>query len=350
MEDKNYEKIINANIMIIDEDVNMMEILTAVLNKYGHNVKTFTEPVSAIKELKEEKYDILLVNYLMSPVNGDKIVEIVREFNKEIYIILMSMHKDLAPTIESMQNLDIQAYFEKSARFDQLIMLIQGGIKYIEQLNKIKNMNIKLDKYLLDFAKILLNTVAAKDHYTEEHSKRVTNICRIFAKYLDLDENETDNLITASSFHDVGKIGISDYILQKQGKLNPDEFEIMKSHPIIGANIFSVSDIFKDIVPIIKHHHERIDGKGYPDNLKGDKIPKLAKILTICDSFDAIISKRCYKEAMPLEFALKEIDKNSGKQFDSYLAQKFIDMIKSNYSNINDIINNSVNLDQNIEQ
>lgn len=336
MEDKNYEKITSANIMIIDEDVNMMEILTAVLNKYGHNVVSFTEPVAAIEELKAKKYDILLVNYLMSPVNGDRIIELVREFDKEIYIILMSMHKDLTPTIEHMRNLDIQAYFEKSARFDQLIMFIQSGIKYIEQLNSIKKMGIKLEQYLLDFAKILLNAVAAKDHYTEEHSKRVTNTCRTFAKYMELNEEDSYNLITAASFHDVGKIGVPDNILQKEGKLTDEEFETMKLHPTIGANIFSVSDIFKDVVPIIKHHHERVDGKGYPDNLKGDQIPKLAKMLTLADCLDAIISKRCYKEAMPLSFALDEIEKNSGKQFDTYLARKFLEMINSNYDNIKD--------------
>ena len=129
-------KFLSAKILIIDEDVNMMEILSDVLTKYGHSVSTFTEPVSAIEELKANKYDILLVNYLMSPVSGDRIVELVREFDKEIYIILMSMHRDLAPSIETMQNLDIQAYFEKSSRFDQLIMFIQTGIKYIEEALK----------------------------------------------------------------------------------------------------------------------------------------------------------------------------------------------------------------------
>ena len=143
------EEITNAKILIIDDDVNMMDILTVVLNKYGHTVNSFTEPVSAIEELKKTKYDILIVNYLMTPVNGDRIVELVREFDKEIYIILMSMHKELAPSIETMQNLDIQAYFEKSTHFEQLIMFIQSGIKYLEQVRKIKNMNLQIEKYLL---------------------------------------------------------------------------------------------------------------------------------------------------------------------------------------------------------
>ena len=283
-------KFLSAKILIIDEDVNMMEILSDVLTKYGHSVSTFTEPVSAIEELKANKYDILLVNYLMSPVSGD--------------IILMSMHRDLAPSIETMQNLDIQAYFEKSSRFDQLIMFIQTGIKYIEQLRNMKKMSIKLEQYLVDFAQILLKTVAAKDHYTEEHSKRVTSVCKLFAEFLDLQPKEKEDLITAASFHDIGKIGIPDNVLLKEGKLTDEEFETIKLHPIIGANIFSVSNLFSDIVPIIKSHHERFDGKGYPDKLKGNDIPYLARVLSLCDSFDAIVSKRPYKESMDFKFAI----------------------------------------------
>ncbi len=334
------EKITNAKILIIDEDVNMMEILTEILGKYGHIVSTFTEPVSAIEALKNDHYDILIINYLMAPVTGDKVVELVREFNKEIYIILMSMHKDLTPSIESMQNLDIQAYFEKSSRFDQLIIFIQTGIKYIEQLNKIKNMQLQMEQYLLDFAKILLNTVAAKDNYTEEHSKRVSKFCALFAKFLNLDSLSTNNLVTAASFHDVGKIGIPDKILLKEGKLTDDEYNTIKLHSIIGANIFAVSDTFKDIVPIIKYHHERFDGKGYPEALKGTQIPYLSRILAVCDTFDAIVSRRPYKDENTIEFAIEEIKKNSKTQFDENIALKFLEFLNSNKALINEIINN----------
>lgn len=334
----NNEKITNAKILIIDEDVNMMDILVEILGRYGHSVSTFTEPVSAIEELKNNHYDILLVNYLMAPVTGDRIVELVREFNKEIYIILMSMHRDLAPSIEWMQNLDIQAYFEKSSRFDQLIIFIQTGIKYIEQINKIKKMNLKLEQYLFDFGKILLNTVAAKDHYTEKHSKRVTAFCELFANFLELSKKDKDNLITASTFHDIGKIGIPDQILLKEGKLTEEEYSTIKLHPIIGANMFSVSHIFEDIVPIIKYHHERIDGKGYPDKLSGNNIPYLARVLSICDAFDAITSRRPYKDEKTIEFALEEIQRCAGTQFDKELAFKFISMVNEQENEIRTIL------------
>ena len=277
----------------------------------------------------------------MSPVNGDRVVELVREFDKEIYIILMSMHKDLTPSIETMQTLDIQAYFEKSSRFDQLIIMIQSGIKYIEQLRKVKSINLKLDHYLFDFAQILLNTITAKDNYTGEHSKRVTSYCRLFAKFLGLDDISTDNLLKAASFHDVGKIGIPDSVLLKEGKLTDEEYDTIKLHPVIAANIFSVSDIFKDIVPIIKHHHERYDGNGYPDKLKGENIEYLARVLSLCDSFDAIVSRRSYKDERSIQSALEEIKRCSGTQFDPNLADKFIVLVNNNINDIQSIIDNN---------
>lgn len=324
------EEIIDKKIykvLIIDDDISIMEMLSMMLKKYNCDVTTYTEPVSAIEELKNNKYDILILNFLMIPVNGDKIVELVREFDKEIYIILMSTHNDLAPSIELMKKLDIQAYFEKSSRFDELIMLVQGGIKYIEQLNRIKEMNMQLDKNLIEFAKILLNTISAKDNYTKDHSQNVSKLCVMFANYLNLSEDDVENLRIAALFHDIGKIGIPDNILQKEGKLTDTEYETIKLHPVIGANIFSSTDIFKHIAPIIVAHHERVDGTGYPNNLKGNEIPYLAKILTICDCFDAMVSKRSYKEKMTIEYAIEQLNKGAGTQFDKELVDSFIKLI-----------------------
>ena len=330
-----------AKILIIDDDVNMMDILSVILKKYGHEVVTFSDPVAAIGKLKEEKFDILIVNYLMSPINGEKIVELVRQFDKELYIILMSIHKDLKPSIETMKSLDIQAYFEKSTRFDQLILFVQSGIKYLEQMKRIKDMNLKLERYLIDFANILLNTVGAKDHFTESHSQNVSKLCVAFGKKLQLSFQEIENLRLAGLFHDIGKIGIPDSILLKQGRLTDEEYETMKLHPIMGANIFALSEVFKKLSPIIIAHHERVDGKGYPNKLSGDDIPYLAKILAICDSFDAMISKRSYKEAKNISFAINQIKECSGTQFDPKLAESFVKFYEEDPSLIREIYPNT---------
>lgn len=327
----------NTKILMIDDDVNIMDILSVMLKKYNCDVSMYTEPVSAIEELKSNHYDILILNFLMSPVNGDRIVELVREFNKEIYIILMSTHNDLAPSIDLMRKLDIQAYFQKSSRFDELIMLVQGGIKYIEQVKEIKAMGIQLDKYLIEFAKILLNTISAKDHYTEEHSERVATLTILFSKYLNLDEKDIEDLRIAALFHDIGKIGITDNILLKDGKLTAEEYDTIKLHPVIGANIFSSTDIFKHLAPIILSHHERIDGTGYPNKLQDKDIPYLAKILAICDSFDAIVSKRPYKDKMPLEYGIEQLKQGSNAQFDKDLVKSFVKFINKNREEIDTI-------------
>lgn len=316
-----------AKIMIIDEDIGMMDIISAILGKYGHQVFPYTEPVSAIEDLKSKSFDILLVNYLMSPVNGDRIIELVRQFNKDIYIILMSTHKELVPSIDTMIKLDIQGYFEKSARFDQLIMLIQSGIKYTEQLKSIKKMSTQLETYLIDFAKVLLNAIGAKDHFTADHSLRVSKYCDLFADFLRLSPEDHKSFVLAGMFHDIGKIGVADSILSKDGKLNNIEYDAIKLHPIIGANILSVSEMFKTSAPAIRGHHERYDGTGYPFKLKSEEIPYLARALSLCDTFDAITSLRPYKQCKSIPYAIEQIKEGMGTQFDPELAKVFLQTI-----------------------
>ncbi len=331
----------SAKIMVIDDDVMIMDMLSLVLKKYGHEVVPFTEPISAIESLKNEHYDILLVNYLMTPVNGDKIIELVRQFNKEIYIILMSTSKNLSPSVDAMRDLDIQSFFEKGSRFDQLILNIQSGVKYVNQLNRIQNMNMRLEKYIVDFGKVLLSTIDAKDSYTAGHSKRVSIYAMRLAEKLNLSDKDKETLKMASYFHDIGKIGIPDEVLSKTTKLTDEEYETMKTHALISANILSVSDVFKEISQIVKCHHERIDGKGYPSGISDDEIPYLSKIISIADTFDAITTKRSYKDAMNIDYAINELEKVKGSQLDLSLVNEFIKLINESKDNfiVNDVEN-----------
>lgn len=326
------------NVLIIDDDIGLMQAMSVVLNNYGIELSSFTEPLSAIQELKTNKHDVLVVNYLMPNIRGDEIVRLVREFDKEIYIILMSAHKDLAPSIDIMRSLDIQAFFEKGARFDDLILLIESGYKYVKQMNDIKQMNSTIQNFGIELATVLKNTVGAKDNYTKEHSDRVAKYAEMFGIYLKLDEEELKTLILAADFHDIGKIGIADSVLLKEGKLTDEEYAHIKLHPVISENILSTSETFKDALPIIKHHHERIDGRGYPDGLKDTEIPKLARILSICDTFDAITSVRVYRNRMSIEDAIAEIDRVKGMQLDKDLSESFLEFIKEQINEIKAII------------
>jgi len=175
----------------------------------------------------------------------------------------------------------------------------------------------------------LIKTLEAKDKYTEGHSTRVADISRKIAQYSCDISPQIDTIELASQFHDIGKVGIPESILNKPGKLNEEEFSYIKEHPILGEDILAPILKPKSIKPkpmkkVIRHHHERYDGRGYPDGLKEDEIPIGARILAIADSYDAMTTDRPYRNALTPRTALKEINSNLGTQFDPELGEVFL--------------------------
>jgi HD-GYP domain-containing protein (c-di-GMP phosphodiesterase class II) len=170
----------------------------------------------------------------------------------------------------------------------------------------------------------LTSAVDAKDAYTCGHSERVALLSRRLAKEISLPESQVDRIYMAGLLHDVGKIGVPEAVLQKTGKLTPEEFDQMKRHPGVGARILSDIKQVEDIIPGVLHHHERYDGKGYPTGLSGQNIPLMGRIICLADCFDAMTSNRTYRRALPLEVALSEIRRCSGTQFDPKLAECFL--------------------------
>lgn len=328
------------NVLIIDDDINLMNAMSLVLKKYDINLFAYTEPLTAIQELRSntEKYDVLVINYILSSAKGDEIIRLIRQFNKDIYIILMSSHKQLAPSIDIMRSLDIQAFFEKGSNFDDLILLIESGFKHINQIKNIQQMSNIIDRFGLEFATAVVNMVGARDKYTGDHSTRVSAYATLLAQEMKLPDEEIKLISLAANFHDMGKVGISDSILLKEGKLTDEEYEIIKLHPVIAVNILATCATFKDVLPIIRHHHERIDGKGYPDRLAGENIPYYARLLSVCDTFDAITSRRVYREQSTITEALQEMERVKGTQLDADLVDKFTNMVNSKMSKIEKII------------
>lgn len=175
----------------------------------------------------------------------------------------------------------------------------------------------------------MLATLYERSGETEEHSTRLACISIKIARYLGLSDEDLNMLKLFAMLHDIGKIGIDDRILKKPGPLTEEEWKIMRTHPQIGYRIAMASNEFKSVAPYILSHHERWDGTGYPRGLKGEEIPLLSRILSVVDAFDAMISKRVYKEAWSLEKALEEIKKDAGTQFDPKIVDIFMDVIKS---------------------
>lgn len=192
----------------------------------------------------------------------------------------------------------------------------------------------ELEKTHFDAIKALAQAIEAKDKYTNGHSERMLQYSLAIADTLNFSEEEKLSLKYATALHDIGKIGVSEAILNKPGKLTPEEFEEIKNHPVRGANIVSQIEFLSCVVPIVYHHHERYDGKGYPDGLEGEKIPIGSRIVTVLDTYDAMTSDRPYRKALPKEAAVKELQRCSGTQFDPAIVSAFIKVISIEDANM----------------
>ena len=333
-------------ILAVDDEIGIVDSLSIFLKRSGYSFTGVTDPLEAIEKIKNEHFDILLLDFIMTPLHGDQVVEEIRKFNKELYILLLTGHKDLAPPLETIRRLDIQGYCEKSDKFDQLLLLIESGIKSVAQMREIKKINEelsdtyeRLEKAYIESIQTVRYTVEARDSYTRGHSDRVSEYSVLIGEKLGLSEEDIKRLRIGGLFHDVGKIGVPDNILQKTGKLTDEEYAEIQHHPTIGAHILSTATIFQDILPIVKYHHERYDGSGYPEKLKGEKIPYLARITAVADSFDAMTSRRVYRNSLPIETVISEIEACKGIQFDPQIADAFLDILRNDYDKIQEIQN-----------
>ena len=238
-------------------------------------------------------------------------------------------------------SIGIALYNENMKSYPELIKCADDALYRAKFINKnkvevyssvfdmIKN-DIEEEHFdLIASIKTLISVINAKDKYTYGHVERVVIYVKMFAEELELSDCSKKTLIYSAYMHDIGKINIPEVVLNKKMPLDDEEWNMIKQHPQNGAEIVNKVESLSNTAPIIKHHHERYDGKGYPDGLKGKEIPYLSRILTIVDSFDAMTFSRPYKPAMTFAQATEELEKCSGTQFDPELAKVFIRTIKN---------------------
>ncbi|HEY4574578.1 MAG TPA: HD domain-containing phosphohydrolase, partial [Thermoanaerobaculia bacterium] len=192
---------------------------------------------------------------------------------------------------------------------------------HVQQLRQAAQANREL---FIGSLRAFVAAVDAKDPYTRGHSERVAAYSRTIARYLQLPEEVQHKVWIGALLHDVGKIGVEDRILRKEGVLAPDEYEQMKMHTVIGAEIMTPIEQLKEMIPAIRAHHEAWNGRGYPDNLKGEQIPLFARIVGVADTFDAITTNRPYQQAYSLRFAVETITRLTGSRFDAKIVTAFL--------------------------
>ena len=200
-------------------------------------------------------------------------------------------------------------------------------INFIEDFQK---SNMEYSELQNQFVDVFLMALGARDAYTKEHSNRLSFLAREISRELKLPPVEIKKIVLAAKLHDIGKIGISDAILLKPSKLTNEEFDEIKKHPVIGFDMLKNISIFSHISDYILYHHEKFDGTGYPEKISGEDIPFGARIISVIDTIDAILTKRSYKESKPIEYAVDELKKNAGTQFDPMIVKFAIKVIDDN--------------------
>ena len=198
---------------------------------------------------------------------------------------------------------------------------------FLNMLEDISESYKDLQELFINIVKVMVNALDAKSPWTKGHSVRVAEYATEIARKVGLDEDEINDIRLAGLLHDIGKIGTYDQLLDKPSKLTDEEFAIVKKHPAQGEAILKDIKQLKYIIPTIKHHHERIDGRGYPEGLKGENIPFSARILHVADSFDAIMADRPYRPSPGREYAIAELKRCNGTQFDPKVVEAFLEIL-----------------------
>ncbi|MFH1830568.1 MAG: HD domain-containing phosphohydrolase [Pseudomonadota bacterium] len=311
-------------VLAVDDDATNLLVIEKMLTPHSCTVKKATSGQEAIDMVWKEVPDVILLDVMMPGMSGFEVCKKLKssETTRLVPIIIVTALQDKEDRIKGIQA-GCDDFISKP--IDRLELLAR-----VHALGQVKRLNDDLD-HAEAVVLSLARAVEAKDHTTGNHCDRLIRLSRSFGTELDLDEKDIRTLERASILHDVGKIGIPDSILLKPAKLNEEEWEIMRQHPIFGEEICHPLRSLQDVCPIIRHHHEKYNGTGYPDGLMGESIPYLARVFQIIDAFDAMTTERPYKPAFTFKKTLQTLKDETAHGFwDPKLVEKFVKFIEKN--------------------
>lgn len=324
------------DILIVDDEIINILILEEIVLQLGHNPITFESPLKALEYLSENEPDIILVDYMMPKMDGITFVQKAKEIFPETIAVMITAAGDNTDLKHRALHAGMTDFLLKPIDVVEVQLRIKnlGELRYSRNL--MKSYSQTLEKEVQEATRtitegyhetlqVLSKVAEYKDPETSNHVNRVAHYCRIIARKLGLSEEDQEIVFYAAPLHDVGKVSIKDSILLKPGKLTDDEFIQMKEHSLNGYTMLeNVRNPYLRAGALIAlSHHERYDGKGYPRGIMGEEIPLFGRITSVADVFDALTSKRPYKEPWSIEKACNLLQEESGKHFDPKVIEAF---------------------------
>ncbi len=309
------------SILIVDDDPMLLMATSRLLEREGHEVFIADNGSKGVELCREHDVQLILLDYFMPGMTGEEVVKEIRSFDKDVRIILQTGQAN-RPARQLLSELEIQGYHDKSEGPEKLLIWVDTALKMSEEIRKRRDLEGSLQALGI--------ALEYRDFESRGHTESVVKLSNQLGMTLGLDEQRLEHLRYGAYLHDLGKLAVPDHILLKPGKLTFEEFERMKEHASKGFEMARrIKGLAPEVLDIIRHHHERWDGTGYPDKLAAEDIPMLARIFSVCDVYDALLSKRVYKEAWDKLEALNELHKQQAKQFDPIITTAFLDMIQS---------------------
>lgn len=328
------------SILVADDERGLRESFRMILKDH-YNVLVAENGAECLRIVKEKRPNLVLLDVRMPGVDGIEVLKEIKKIDSRIPIIIITAAGTHQMAIEALK-LGASDFIAKPFDLHHVREVIENNLlqaTYETRSTEIKetrktlpSVEDVLRKDYLAALKTLTKVIEAKDPYTRDHSKQVSRYAVEIAREMGFTEDEVEVMEQTALLHDIGKVGLSDLILHKSTKLTPQEWEAIKRHPQIGEEILEPLKLLHIEQSMIRHHHERFDGRGYPDGLAGEEIPLYARILAVADSYDAMTSSRPYRAPLTPQEARAELKRGSDTQFDPQVVEAFLKILERNVS------------------
>jgi putative two-component system response regulator len=313
-------------VLVVDNEPAVCALIQDELRQQGYECKIATDAEQAVVLLGRQAFEVMIVDISMPRLSGLDVLVCSKRKAPDCRVVLITAHgtRDLVARALFLGAFD---YVEKPFKPGELLSVVSRALHDKAQLSPLvlraadaMAFQDRAGLASLDSVMALVRAVEAKDAYTRRHSEQVAHYAKSIANAMGLPARLIEHIRIAALLHDVGKIGVPDHILTKTGPLTDEEFQHIRRHPALGAEILGTIGLFKAESPLVRHHHERWDGGGYPDGLTGAESPLGARVIMVADCIDAMLMERTYKKSYPVEKMLAELTRCAGTQFDPKIA------------------------------